>query len=65
MAPRHLADDDDALAERVDETLSGLGWRVWPTSRYTILYVSPDELCGVEWILAGYSSSADCPSPCS
>jgi hypothetical protein len=40
------------LAERVDETLSGLRWRMWLTSRHTLLYVSPDELCGVVWILA-------------
>jgi hypothetical protein len=24
------------------------------TSRHTLLYVSPDELCGVVWILANY-----------
>ncbi|AJC55024.1 DUF317 domain-containing protein [Streptomyces sp. 769] len=52
VTPRHLAGDDDALAERIGDTLTALGWRMWPTSRDTLLYVSPDELCGVEWILA-------------
>ena len=28
VTPRHLAGDDDALAERIDDTLSGLGWRM-------------------------------------
>lgn len=27
---------------------------MWPTSRNTLLYVSPDELFGAEWILAAY-----------
>ncbi|WP_043267135.1 DUF317 domain-containing protein [Streptomyces sp. CT34] len=52
VTPRHLAGDDDALAERIGETLTGLGWRMWPTSRDTLLYVSPDELRGAEWVLA-------------
>ncbi|MEV5878001.1 DUF317 domain-containing protein [Streptomyces sp. NPDC052101] len=54
VTPRHLAGDDDALAERVAEALTGLGWRMWPTSRSTLLYVSPDELRGAEWIRASY-----------
>ncbi|MEK2477111.1 DUF317 domain-containing protein [Streptomyces noursei] len=52
VIPRHLAGDDDVLAERIGDTLVGLGWRMWPTSRYTLLYVSPGELCGAEWIFA-------------
>ncbi|WP_217185118.1 DUF317 domain-containing protein [Streptomyces sp. AC495_CC817] len=54
VTPRHLAGDDGVLAERIAETLAGLGWRMWPTSRHTLLYVSPDELRGAEWILAAY-----------
>ncbi|MFC9228360.1 DUF317 domain-containing protein [Streptomyces decoyicus] len=54
VTPRHLAGDDDALAERIGDTLTGLGWRMWPTSRNTLLYVSPDGLRGAEWILAAY-----------
>lgn len=54
VTPRHLAGDDDVLAERIGDTLAGLGWRMWPTSRHTLLYVSPDGLCGAEWILAAY-----------
>ncbi|MET7712301.1 DUF317 domain-containing protein [Streptomyces sp. NPDC005407] len=54
VTPRHLAGDDGALAERIGDALAGLGWRMWPTSRNTLLYVSPDELCGAEWILAAY-----------
>ncbi len=53
VTPRHLAGDDGELPERIDETLVGRGWRMWPTSRHPLLYVSPDELCGAEWILAG------------
>ncbi|WJV47140.1 DUF317 domain-containing protein [Streptomyces flavofungini] len=54
VTPRHLAGDDDALAERVGDTLVGLEWRMWPTARDTILYVSPNGLCGAEWIRASY-----------
>ncbi|MFF3372042.1 DUF317 domain-containing protein [Streptomyces sp. NPDC002680] len=54
VTPRHLAGDDDALAERIGDLLIGMGWRLWPTSRHTLLYVSPDELRGAEWILASY-----------
>lgn len=54
VTPRHLAGDDGALAERIGDTLIGLGWRMWPTSRHTLLYVSPDGLCGAEWIRAAY-----------
>ncbi|NEC91181.1 DUF317 domain-containing protein [Streptomyces sp. SID12501] len=52
VTPHHLAGDDGALAERIGDTLIGLGWSMWPTSRHTLLYVSPDGLCGAEWILA-------------
>ncbi|WP_323137832.1 DUF317 domain-containing protein [Streptomyces sp. NBC_01433] len=27
---------------------------MWPTARDSLLYVSPDGLCGAEWILASY-----------
>lgn len=54
VTPRHLAGDDGALAELIGDTLTGLGWRMWPTSRHTLLYVSPDGLRGAEWILAAY-----------
>ncbi|MCT9079339.1 DUF317 domain-containing protein [Streptomyces fulvoviolaceus] len=54
VTPRHLAGDDGALAERIGDILAGLGWSMWPTARHTLLYVSPDELCGAEWILAAY-----------
>ncbi|MFH9755712.1 DUF317 domain-containing protein [Streptomyces griseus] len=57
VTPRHLAGDDGALAEQIGDTLVGLGWRMWPTSRNTLLYVSPDGLCGAEWILASYPFS--------
>ncbi|MFE9566954.1 DUF317 domain-containing protein [Streptomyces sp. NPDC006692] len=52
VTPRHLAGDDGALAKRIGETLTSLRWRMWPTARNTLLYVSPDELCGAEWTLA-------------
>lgn len=54
VAPRHLAGDDGALADQIDATLTGAGWRMWPTSRSTLLYVSPDGLCGAEWVRACY-----------
>lgn len=54
VAPRHLAGDDEALAEKVGDALVGLGWRMWPTARSTLLYVSPDGLCAAEWVLAAY-----------
>ncbi|MFI0540442.1 DUF317 domain-containing protein [Streptomyces sp. WSLK1-3] len=54
VTPRHLAGDDSALADQIGTTLTGLGWRMWPTSRNTLLYVSPDGLCGAEWILSAY-----------
>ncbi|MEU1073612.1 MULTISPECIES: DUF317 domain-containing protein [unclassified Streptomyces] len=47
-----MAGDDDVLAEQIGDTLTGLGWRMWPTSRDTLLYVSPDGLSAAEWILA-------------
>ncbi|MER7027380.1 MULTISPECIES: DUF317 domain-containing protein [Streptomyces] len=49
-----MAGDDGALAERVGDTLAGLGWSMWATARSTLLHVSPDELCGAEWVLAAY-----------
>ncbi|MFD3561906.1 DUF317 domain-containing protein [Streptomyces sp. NPDC058686] len=54
VTPRHLAGDDGALFEQVGDTLTGLDWRVWPTARDTLLHVSPDGLCGAEWLLASY-----------
>ncbi|BBC36276.1 SPDY domain containing protein [Streptomyces graminofaciens] len=54
VTPRHLAGDDGVLAERIGDTLTGLGWRMWPTSRHSLLYVSPDGLRGAEWILAAH-----------
>ena len=54
VTSRHLAGDDDVLAERIGDNLSGLGWRMWPTSGNTRLYVGPGELRCAEWILAGY-----------
>jgi hypothetical protein len=54
VTPRHLAGDDGALAERIGTTLTDLGWRMWPTSRSTLLYVSPDDLCGAEWVRASF-----------
>ncbi|MDO0934995.1 DUF317 domain-containing protein [Streptomyces sp. DG2A-72] len=54
VTPRHLAGDDDVLAERIGDALVGLGWRMWPTARHTLLYISPDGMCGAEWVLAAY-----------
>ncbi|WP_369173517.1 DUF317 domain-containing protein [Streptomyces sp. R28] len=54
VTPRHLAGDDGVLAERIGDTLAGLGWRMWPTARHTLLHVSPDGLRGAEWILASH-----------
>lgn len=52
VTPRHLAGDDDALADQVGAVLASAGWRMWPTARDTLLYVSPNELCGAEWTRA-------------
>ncbi|MFB7935444.1 DUF317 domain-containing protein, partial [Streptomyces sp. NPDC056039] len=52
VTPRHLAGDDSVLAEQVGDALTALDWRVWPTARSTLLYVSPDGSCGAEWLLA-------------
>lgn len=49
-----MAGDDGALAERIGDTLADLGWLMWPTSRRTLLYVSPNGLCGTEGLLAAY-----------
>ncbi len=54
VTPRHLAGDDGALAERIGDALTDFGWRMWPTSHDTLLYVSTDGLCWAEWILASY-----------
>ncbi|MFD9715833.1 DUF317 domain-containing protein [Streptomyces sp. NPDC059076] len=54
MSPRHLAGDDDALADLVGAALTSAGWRMWPTARQTLLYVSPDGLRGAEWVHASY-----------
>ncbi|WEH16427.1 DUF317 domain-containing protein [Streptomyces sp. VNUA24] len=54
VSPRHLAGDDGALAERIGDTLASLDWHMWPTSRSTLLYVSPNGLYGAEWVLAAY-----------
>ncbi|MFF1381151.1 hypothetical protein [Streptomyces sp. NPDC058308] len=37
VIPRHLAGDDGDLAERMGDVLAGLGWRMWPPSRNTLL----------------------------
>lgn len=52
VTPRHLAGDDGALAEQISDVLTALDWRVWPTARDTLLYLSPDGSCGAEWLLA-------------
>ncbi|MFE2045964.1 DUF317 domain-containing protein [Streptomyces sp. NPDC059477] len=54
VTPRHLAGDDNALAEHVGDTLTALGWRMWPTARNTLLHTSPDGLRGAEWTLAAH-----------
>ncbi|MCC3775864.1 DUF317 domain-containing protein [Streptomyces sp. UNOB3_S3] len=54
VSPRHLAGDDGRLAEEIGTLLTGADWRNWPTARDTLLYVSPDEMRGAEWILASY-----------
>ncbi|MER8235670.1 DUF317 domain-containing protein [Streptomyces sp. NPDC094049] len=55
VAPRHLAGDDDALADQVGAALAAAGWRMWPTARDTLLYTSPNGLCGAEWMRAACS----------
>ncbi|WP_405872815.1 DUF317 domain-containing protein [Streptomyces zaomyceticus] len=52
VTPRHLAGDDDALADRVGAALLVADWWMWPTARDTLLYVSPSGLCGAEWTRA-------------
>ncbi|MFJ4686213.1 DUF317 domain-containing protein [Streptomyces sp. NPDC088789] len=54
VTPRHLAGDDHTLAERIGDTLTTLGWRMWPTARNTLLHTSPDGLRGAEWTLAAH-----------
>ncbi|WP_086826754.1 DUF317 domain-containing protein [Streptomyces sp. NRRL B-24572] len=53
--PRHLAGDDEALADQVGAALAAAGWRMWPTARDTLLYTSPNGLCGAEWTRAACS----------
>ncbi|MYV70566.1 DUF317 domain-containing protein [Streptomyces sp. SID2131] len=55
VTPRHLAGDDDALADQVGAALAAAGWRMWPTARDTLLYTSPNGLCGAEWTRAACS----------
>lgn len=55
VTPRHLAGDDDAIADHVGAAPSTVGWRMWPTARNTLLYVSPNKLCGAEWVRAACS----------
>ncbi len=55
VTPRHLAGDDESLADQVAATLSSAGWRMWPTARDTLLYTSPNGLCGAEWTRAACS----------
>ncbi|MET8740789.1 DUF317 domain-containing protein [Streptomyces sp. NPDC004728] len=55
VTPRHLAGDDEALADQVGAVLSSVGWRMWPTARDTFLYTSPDGLRGAEWTRAACS----------
>lgn len=44
VTPRHLAGDDHLLVDRVGDTLAAAGWRMWPTSHRSLLYVSPNDL---------------------
>ncbi|MEU7031681.1 DUF317 domain-containing protein [Streptomyces sp. NPDC046275] len=55
VTPRHLAGDDDALADQVGAALAAADWRMWPTARDTFLYTSPTGLCGAEWTRAACS----------
>ncbi|WP_430381569.1 DUF317 domain-containing protein [Streptomyces fradiae] len=55
VTPRYLAGDDESLADQVDAALSSAGWRMWPTARDTLLYTSPNGLCGAEWTRAACS----------
>ncbi|WP_318209468.1 MULTISPECIES: DUF317 domain-containing protein [unclassified Streptomyces] len=50
MHPRHLAGDDDELADRVAMTLTEAGWSTWTTARSTLLHLSPRGLVGAEWV---------------
>ncbi|MDX2692334.1 hypothetical protein [Streptomyces ipomoeae] len=38
VTPRHLAGGDGEFAVRIGDTLTGLGRRMWPPSRHTLLY---------------------------
>jgi hypothetical protein len=57
VTPRHLAGDDDALADQVGAVLAAAGWRRWPTARDTLLYANPHGLFGGEWTRAACSSN--------
>ncbi|MEU3397568.1 DUF317 domain-containing protein [Streptomyces filamentosus] len=50
-----MAGDDESLADQVGAALSSAGWRMWPTARDTLLYTSPNGLCGAEWTRAACS----------
>ncbi|WP_121827742.1 DUF317 domain-containing protein [Streptomyces sp. S1] len=50
MRPRHLAGDDDELADRVAVPLVDAGWSTWTTARSTLLHLSPRGLAGAEWV---------------
>ncbi|MFD4377675.1 DUF317 domain-containing protein [Streptomyces sp. NPDC058486] len=50
MRPRHLAGDDDELADRVADVLAEAGWSTWTTARSTLLHLSPRGLAGAEWV---------------
>ncbi|MCX4659158.1 DUF317 domain-containing protein [Streptomyces uncialis] len=54
VSPRHLAGDDDAPTDLTGAALTSAGWRMWPTARQTLLHVSPDDLCGAEWVRASF-----------
>ncbi|MEU4065897.1 DUF317 domain-containing protein [Streptomyces wedmorensis] len=55
VTPRHLAGDDDTLADQVGAALAAAGWRMRPTARDTLLCTSPNGLCGAEWTRAACS----------
>ncbi|MEU8522363.1 DUF317 domain-containing protein [Streptomyces sp. NPDC048577] len=50
MRPRHLAGDDNELADRVAGSLAQAGWTSWATTRSTLLHLSPRGLAGAEWV---------------
>ncbi|MFE9801551.1 DUF317 domain-containing protein [Streptomyces goshikiensis] len=50
VSPRHLAGDDGVFADRISDTLTESGWMSWTTARSTLLFLSPNGLCGAEWV---------------